>query len=199
MSRRTTEASTPAMRSGVASLSDVHVSRTSPPISHNTPVKNKSAHNYHSNTKPKYWRSHQAKHVVFDLRHVERRVKILENPTDEITLQLPPNLSLTQRNTNQKYLISLTVVSDEQGKLKKASVTKVEDGDCCGKKSTGLCSVCWEKPCDLIFLPCGHLTTCHGCGVKWYMTSRKCPLCRGEIADIYDVFFSGDNVVAEKH
>lgn len=187
---RQQEVNTPVVdQSGVTPPADVNISGSSQRICLNdTLVKNKTKY-ISSNTKPKYRRSHHARHVVFDLCHVERRVTKEKSP-GKITLQLPPNLS--QKNKNQNYLISLTVRSDAQGYVKKASVSKV-DGNFCGKNFVGLCSVCWENPCDLIFLPCGHVTTCHGCGVKMHVTRMKCPLCRGVITDINDVFFSGDD------
>jgi len=39
------------------------------------------------------------------------------------------------------------------------------------------CVVCMERPCDILFLPCGHLCSCSVCesGIK------ECPLCRAEV------------------
>jgi len=44
-------------------------------------------------------------------------------------------------------------------------------------KSTECC-VCMEKKCDIIFLPCGHVCVCWGCGLDL----SSCPLCRCEIS-----------------
>ena len=105
-------------------------------------------------------------------------------------LELPPNFSRVVKS--EEYMITMNVSSDGEGNVSPV-VSKVEKGKCDGDKSIGFCSVCWVKPCGLIFIPCGHVTTCHGCGVKMHVTRMKCPLCRGVITDINDVFFSGDD------
>jgi len=105
-----------------------------------------------------------------------------------IMLELPPNFSRVVKS--EEYMITMNVSSDGEGNVSPV-VSKVEKGKCDGDKSIGFCSVCWVKPCGLIFIPCGHVTTCHGCGVKMHVTRMKCPLCRGVITDINDVFFSG--------
>jgi len=106
----------------------------------------------------------------------------------KIMLELPPNFSRVVKS--EEYMITMNVSSDGEGNVSPV-VSKVEKGKCDGDKSIGFCSVCWVKPCGLIFIPCGHVTTCHGCGVKMHVTRMKCPLCRGVITDINDVFFSG--------
>jgi len=148
----------------------------------------------------------QNKHLVFDLGHVERRLEEVKStsfaqPTININtktqsksfiLKLPPNLSCK----DQKYMVSLTLSSSIGEGKGQATIAKVD-----GQYSTSglrndvaVCSVCWEKPCDLIFLPCGHVTTCRDCGEKMHLTSMKCPLCRHVITNINNVFHSGDTM-----
>ena len=45
--------------------------------------------------------------------------------------------------------------------------------DVCVVGDEGCCLLCDER-CDLVFLPCGHITMCHSCG----KTARKCSQCR---------------------
>ena len=104
-------------------------------------------------------------------------------------LELPPNFSRVVKS--EEYMITMKVSSDGEGNVSPV-VSKVEKGKCDGNKSIGIgfCSVCWDKPCGLVFIPCGHVTTCPvhvGCKVQMYPTRRKCPMCRKEIEKIYDV------------
>lgn len=70
-----------------------------------------------------------------------------------------------------------------------------DDGD--GDSTGGVCSVCWERKCKYIFLPCGHFTTCLECGPKIYLGRKKCPVCRGVIRDMKEVFY-GNQADASK-
>ena len=106
----------------------------------------------------------------------------------KIMLELPPNFSRVVKS--EEYMITMNVSSDGEGNVSHV-VSKVEKGKCDGDKSIGFCSVCWAQPCDLIFLPCGHVTTCRPCGVQINRTRRKCPICQKDIAKINDVFHSG--------
>jgi len=40
------------------------------------------------------------------------------------------------------------------------------------------CVICLDSSCHVIFLPCGHLCCCAGCGG----TIDQCPLCRTRVA-----------------
>ena len=145
-------------------------------------IRNKPYERRNDNAKPK-------RNIVYDLCHVERRVKITS--PGNITLELPPNFSHMIKS--QEYMITMHVSSDGKGNVS-PMVSKVEKGKCDGDKSIGLCSVCWDKQCNLVFVPCGHVTTCRPCGVKLYLTRMKCPMCRQEIKNIFDIFHSGNNV-----
>ena len=63
---------------------------------------------------------------------------------------------------------------------------KASDAIC--NYQVGKCCVCWDEPRGLVFIPCGHLTTCRPCGEKIYRTGGKCHICREEIKRINDVF-----------
>ena len=133
----------------------------------------------------------KSKNIVHDLCHVERRVRITS--PGKIMLELPPNFSRVVKS--EEYMITMNVSSDGEGNVSPV-VSKVEKGKCDGDKSIGFCSVCWDQPCGLVFIPCGHVTTCRPCGVQMYLTRRKCPMCRKEIEKINDVFHSGNNANA---
>ena len=39
------------------------------------------------------------------------------------------------------------------------------------------CKICWRKKSYMVYLPCGHFTTCIECDLMFY----SCPVCRQEI------------------
>jgi len=47
-------------------------------------------------------------------------------------------------------------------------------------KEEKLCKVCWEKDKEIVFIPCGHFSTCSECGLRF----EKCPVCRAKIKSI---------------
>lgn len=100
------------------------------------------------------------------------------------TLELPPTLS--HKDHDQNYIITLNVSSNQDGNITQATIAKVRKHK--DEKSFGMCSICWDNHCDTIFLPCGHLSTCHGCASKTLMCGRKCPMCRATVANINKVF-----------
>uniref|UniRef100_A0A6C0LZC8 RING-type domain-containing protein n=1 Tax=viral metagenome TaxID=1070528 RepID=A0A6C0LZC8_9ZZZZ len=46
------------------------------------------------------------------------------------------------------------------------------------------CSVCYEKPRSVVFMPCKHLIVCSSCSEK----ISQCPMCRTDIADKIGVY-----------
>jgi hypothetical protein len=51
------------------------------------------------------------------------------------------------------------------------------------------CVICWLKPVECVFIPCGHVAVCLDCcklGQEGLL--RECPICRGEIAKINRVY-----------
>ena len=185
------EGKAPAVVNSVSTLPLASVS-TRPPMCFVLSNGNNKTEYKLINSKPHQRRNNNAKpkrSIVYDLCHVEQRVKITS--PGKITLELPPNFSHMIKS--QEYMITMHVSSDGEGNVSPI-VSKVEKGKCDGDKSIGSCSACWDKQCDLVFVPCGHVTTCRPCGVQLYLTRRKCPMCRQEIKNIFDIFHSGNNV-----
>lgn len=46
------------------------------------------------------------------------------------------------------------------------------------------CTVCLDRPKEMTFRPCGHLTTCHQCAELLF----TCPLCRAPIEDKFRTY-----------
>lgn len=44
-------------------------------------------------------------------------------------------------------------------------------------KEARLCKICMDREVSVVFLPCGHLATCHHCAPSL----TDCPMCRQEI------------------
>jgi hypothetical protein len=105
------------------------------------------------------------------------------------TLELPPNLS--HKDRDQNYMITLDVSSNQDGNITQATIAKVHK--CKDETLFGMCSICWDNPCDTIFLPCGHLSTCHGCASKTLLCGRKCPMCRATVANINKVYHGNNH------
>ena len=49
-----------------------------------------------------------------------------------------------------------------------ASITKIE------------CKICFDCEANIIFTPCGHISTCGNCASQL----KKCPICRKEVVDM---------------
>ncbi|KAI1718424.1 KH domain-containing protein [Ditylenchus destructor] len=53
-----------------------------------------------------------------------------------------------------------------------------------GRSSGEACHECHQERCDVVFMPCKHMTLCRGCGDQLYPSERKdlkCPICRKRI------------------
>jgi len=52
------------------------------------------------------------------------------------------------------------------------------------------CSVCYTKPVECAFVPCGHASCCLRCARLVDDADGRCPICRQEIAMTQRIFFS---------
>lgn len=48
------------------------------------------------------------------------------------------------------------------------------------------CACCWERPPEMVCIPCGHLCICEEC--KYQLRQKKCPICSQPVKNIYKVF-----------
>lgn len=63
-----------------------------------------------------------------------------------------------------------------------------EDGD-----HSRLCSICWERPKEVVLVPCMHANLCRQCGDAIGRNgageqAAKCPTCRKNIANVVRIF-----------
>ena len=54
-------------------------------------------------------------------------------------------------------------------------------------KDDDLCLICMIEKKNMVFIPCGHLSTCEGCSIKY--KDDKCIVCRREFSISYKIFF----------
>ena len=47
------------------------------------------------------------------------------------------------------------------------------------------CRICFDRPVDVLLLPCKHLVMCSSCAA---MSNRTCPLCRERISETLRVY-----------
>ena len=54
-------------------------------------------------------------------------------------------------------------------------------------KDDELCLICMTEKKNMAFIPCGHLSTCEECSIKY--KDDKCIVCRKEFSISYKIFF----------
>lgn len=50
------------------------------------------------------------------------------------------------------------------------------------------CAVCFDRPKEFAFIPCGHLACCESCSNELKNTTKRCPICNGNISSTQRVF-----------
>ena len=61
--------------------------------------------------------------------------------------------------------------------------------------NNNMCSICLEHPRTQVCFPCGHTCTCQSCSLKLIELTRnnnlaECPICRGDVQQFMELFFS---------
>ena len=51
-----------------------------------------------------------------------------------------------------------------------------------------LCIVCYENPCNAVFVPCGHMWFCYTCADEIKQKEGSCPACRATVTSAMKVF-----------
>ena len=69
-----------------------------------------------------------------------------------------------------------------------AAAGATADGDADGEGDTNKCLVCWDQEVGTVFLECGHLACCRTCANELFATTKACPICRGTIVRVVNVF-----------
>lgn len=83
-----------------------------------------------------------------------------------------------------KKLKDLSIISSKRVNAAAAAAGQETGASVNASPEHYLCKICFEKTCELLFLPCAHLCVCLTCSVK----VAKCPLCRASITAFVKVF-----------
>ena len=51
-----------------------------------------------------------------------------------------------------------------------------EGGPALKKQKTDVCKICFDRPLNSVFVPCGHIAACVSCAVR--VESQGCPICK---------------------
>ena len=120
--------------------------------------------------------------------------KIILRPTTQIIKPVipVPDLwhGLCRLDTSTLHLLA---ISDRELKKKDKEEEEVvedveekKDDQVEEKKDDHLCCICLENKADIVFIPCGHLSTCGRCTTN----IKDCCVCRTNITQCVKVFLS---------
>jgi len=97
--------------------------------------------------------------------------------------QLPP----CHENAPAAAVVEAAPLQEETGPPQSAAagyVTAQNDGGA----DLSRCSVCLDKPPDVVMVPCGHIYACEKCGKKL----KECALCRTPVTQVLRVYYSSE-------
>ena len=84
---------------------------------------------------------------------------------------------------------------DENDKVVKVQDTEMKKGEEQTENKTGNnlqrndeCTICMDKKCDAVALPCRHGAFCYECIVNCKSREGICPICREPIKDTLKIF-----------
>lgn len=116
--------------------------------------------------------------------------KIILRPTTQIIKPVIPVPCLCRLDTSTLHLLA---ISDRELKKKDKEEEEVveeveekKDDQVEEKKDDHLCCICLENKADIVFIPCGHLSTCGRCTTN----IKDCCVCRTNITQCVKVFLS---------
>ncbi|CAB3229651.1 unnamed protein product [Arctia plantaginis] len=82
-------------------------------------------------------------------------------------------------------LKALEVVADRLRMARDALVTSKSPGSS-GTQSDLLCTICYARPADTAFVPCGH-HSCRACIMQHLLNSKQCFFCKAEIDSVREI------------
>ena len=95
------------------------------------------------------------------------------------------NLNQTNKIIKERYVESLNRISTLMLENENVEMISKEKNDTLEKLiDIYRCSVCLERPKNIILQPCFHFCLCSKCLIKL----DKCPICRDDI-DLYNIIF----------
>ena len=76
-------------------------------------------------------------------------------------------------------------VSPKRPAPKRARRSPPEQQECVRATSCLECRICFDRPVDVLLLPCKHLVMCSSCAA---MSKKTCPMCRERISETLRVY-----------
>jgi hypothetical protein len=106
----------------------------------------------------------------------------------------PPRIEpLPQENSDPSSDLSISNTKSDASSPKKLPDIDSNDAkkpenskDSEDKKPT--CSICYDKPAEMAFVPCGHKATCEDCGNRQYRENGICSNCREPIIMVIKIY-----------
>ena len=87
-------------------------------------------------------------------------------------------------NNNNNMEVTLKDNNNNNNKIK---VVKLVDTS--NNVLVGNCIICYDKPIQSLYFPCGHLNSCYECALKVYLSRTKCPLCNAPVRKVMKAYF----------
>jgi len=116
----------------------------------------------------------------------ERPQQTSSPPSEDTSVKTLPAPS-PQRSTSYSSLTSNSSASNKAGTPESGSedVESIKLENMSLKDKT-LCKICMDNPLQMVFLPCGHLSTCEDCSKNL----KECPICRQNITGKVKTYWS---------
>ncbi|CAG2231340.1 BIRC2_3 [Mytilus edulis] len=119
--------------------------------------------------KDKGWNGMSARNLMEEMTKIEESGEIAKS---ELTVPIRSKLKHSVVSMKSRKVLS------------KDNVKKIADENNEMKEQTQ-CKICCEMPVSIVFLPCGHLSSCSQCAPAL----KSCPVCRSEIKGSVKVQF----------
>jgi len=88
---------------------------------------------------------------------------------------------------NGEHLESFTLKELEALEISlKTTLVKIDTAKKNLSKESSVCVICFSNEKNMLFIPCGHLSSCDECSVSL----KNCPICRVEIQQKIKAFIS---------
>jgi len=130
----------------------------------------------------------------------KRTQELVQKPQLKEHVQRPQQQNV-ERQPQEYSVQQITTESDKTELSNKAEVQKEKKRSLVEKKTTSMkvddmkdeieklqnermCKICWENEVSVVFLPCGHLSSCSTCAPAF----KDCPICRRRIEQVVKTF-----------
>ena len=114
--------------------------------------------------------------LIYKISTIELGNNVLIPPVEEDT-DSGYDSDCDTSDEEAKYNIDDYVVKSYEKDLEMAINMSLKDQE--------FCIICYDKPINTVFVPCGHMSCCYKCGKK---CESKCPICRKKIKTVQKIY-----------